>query len=60
MFPASCRDRFTATRLTEGALPSAGGVITNSSAGHVVALAGAFGVHSSYLFGGGRKPLIID
>jgi hypothetical protein len=54
------QDRFTATHLTEGALRSAGGVIINSSAHHVVALAETFGVHPSSLFDRGRKLLIVN
>jgi hypothetical protein len=34
--------------------------IINSSAHHVVALVGPFGVHPSYLLDRGRKLLIID
>jgi hypothetical protein len=45
--------------LTEGALRSAGGAITNPSADHVVPLAETFGVQPSYLFDKGTKPLII-
>jgi hypothetical protein len=41
--------------LTEGALRSAGGAITNSSADYVIALAETSGGHPSYLFDGGRK-----
>ncbi len=46
--------------MTEGALRGAGGVIINSSAHHVVALAETFGVHSSSLFDRGRKLLIVN
>jgi hypothetical protein len=53
-------DRFTATRLREGAIRSAGGVITNSSADHVVALAGGSAVTPPTYSTGARKPLIID
>jgi hypothetical protein len=57
---SSCRDRSTATRLTEGALRSVGSVTINSAAHHVVALADSFGVHPSYSFDRGRKLLIIN
>jgi hypothetical protein len=46
--------------LTEGALRSAGSVIINFSAHHVVALTETVGVHSSYLCDSGRKLLIIN
>jgi hypothetical protein len=55
MATALRRDGFTATRLTQVALHSPGGVITNSSGDHVVALAQTFSVHPSYLFDRGRK-----
>jgi hypothetical protein len=57
---SSYQDRFTATQLTVGALRSAGGVVINFSAHHVVALTETFGVYSSYLCDRGRKPLIIN